>query len=646
MTDDNKGLIINGPHLTDLINKILSNVLINIDTDPISKHVVINKFKKVKDKLDTLEERVQERVFEMNLDTGSISFDIGEHMFKFISLNITLLFLNNTNESLNKEITLNIPKSIFHRFLSGNKALVEPYIISTSYLDVVEPIYYSIADYFDNKEFSNPRVLTINIPPEFTKKYDSIQVIVDTLATSFKMITLDGNLTLKQQLVNNTKINEMINLGKHNFIQDDGTIVRSAIVRNINLVSKEDMSNIIENNTGNPGDLSLVPVAIDESDRLLQIKFKIKTNNTTIRLSQNGNQSDSYKVNWGDNTLDSKTNHKFNIGEYVVKIYNRIDDMFITSTSEVEILEFTVPSGYRAPTEWNEPIISHPFTGGESTTVLFKAPSFPGGLFKYANKIIRINGLIRSSTITSVSETALAGLISTTVLDTYDLYKNVTSIGSKSFIDLINVRIFRAPFKDSAITSLPTTLLDTMESLEDITSFAENSKLENIPDNFGSVCYNLKVADYAFKNIPSLLNKNLTTQFTSFITDKSLLRSIKGMYDSTPIIINFNKNILENINNLHNIMDLSFIFKNTKVSNDDLVFTITNKENLETIESMFENVSTFNVNGPLLQECSSIINDPITISNSLKGTLLNFDAIDDSEIFVDTEVDGESGLEF
>lgn len=644
---DNKGLIINGEQLTKLINDVISNIFVNVDTEPMSKYVLQRKLSLINDIIGSMEDRIQERVFELDKTTGSISFSIGEHAYKYLNLVITLLFINNSNEALNKEININIPKCLFQQFLSGGKAIIEPYIISLSQNMVSETITYSVDQYMNNEDSSIIQALTLNIDPTRAKDYDSIKVIVDTLSTNFDEIDTT-KCTYIKGFINNTPISSTVNIGDHNFIKDDGTVVRSNIVRNINLLNKEEMDLIIENNTANPGDLSLVPITVDESDRLLDIKIKTINPDTQVFLSKNSNQSKSFKVNWGDNTTDSKIRHRFETaGEYTIKIYNRIDDLYITADNEIEILLLDIPTGYRTPTEWNESIISHPFTGGvNNALVKFLSPSFPGGLFIYGNKIIRINGLIQSDTITSVSEEALRGLNNATVIEVGDLYKNVTSVGARSFTDLESLRIFRAPFKDSKITSLPNTLIDPLESLEDMTSFAENSKLTSIPENFGSTCYELKVADYAFKNIASLNDQDVTGSFDTFISDKWSLRSIKGIFESTPVVINATNNTIKKLNQLANLMDASFAFKGTKFNNEDTIFTFEELQNLETIESIFEDVSTFNVNGPLLNNCISITNEAIVVNNSLKGTNLVFEAVDDSEIFVDTDYEGTSGLEF
>ena len=644
---DNKGLIINGEQLTKLINDVISNIFVNVDTEPMSKYVLQRKLSLINDVIVSMEDRIQERVFDLNKTTGSISFFIGEHAFKYLNLTVTFLFINNTNEALNKEIIINIPKGLFHQYLSGGKAIIEPYIIGLSQNLVSETISYSVEQYRSNEDSSTVQTLTFSIDPNRAKDYDDIKVIVDTLSLNFDQIDI-SKYTFVKGFINSTPISDIMNIGNHNFIQDDGTIVRSNIVRNINLINKDEMDLIIENNTANPGDLSLVPIAVDESDRLLNIKIKTLNPNTQIYLSKNSNQSKSFKVNWGDNTTDSKIRHRFEVaGEYTIKIYNRIDDLYITSDNGIEILLLEIPTGYRTPTEWNEAIISHPFTGGFNNQLIkFLSPTFPGGLFIYGNKIIRINGLIQSETIRSVSEDALKGLNNATVIELGDLYKNVTSVGARSFTDLGNLRIFRSPFKDSKITSLPNTLIDPLESLEDITSFAENSKLTSIPENFGSTCYSLKVADYAFKGIATLSDQDVTGSFDTFISDKWTLRSIKGIFESTPVVINASSNTIKKLNQLANLMDISFAFKGTKFNNDDVIFTFENLENLETIESIFEDVSTFNVNGPLLNNCISITNEGILVDNCLKGTNLNFEAMDDDEIFVDTAYEGTSGLEF
>lgn len=643
---DNKGLIINGEQLTKLINDVISNMFVNVDTEPMSKHVLQRKFSLINDSLISMEDRIQERVFDFDKNKGTISFSVGEHAYKYLNLIVTFLFINNTNEALNKEVNINIPKGLFQKYLSGGKAIIEPYIMSVSKNLIEETIMYSVDQLMDNEDSSIIQVLTFNINTDRAKKYDTIKVIVDTLSTQFKEVDTN-KCTFIKNFINITPISSIVNIGDHNFIKDDGTIVRSNIVRNINLLNKEEMDLIIENNTANPGDLTLVPITVDESDRLLEIRIKTIEPNTQVFLSKNSNQSKSFKVNWGDNSLDNKIRHTYETaGEYLIKIYNRIDDLYISSNNNIELLLLDIPTGYRTPTEWNEAIISHPFTGGMNSTVKFLSSSFPGGLFIYGNKIVRINGLVQSDTITLVSEDALRGLNNATVIETGDLYKNVTSVGAKSFVDLENLRIFRAPFKDSKITSLPNTLLDPLESLEDITSFAENSKLTSIPENFGSTCYELKVADYAFKGISSLNDQDVTGSFETFISDKWNLRSIKGIYESTPVIINASNNTVKKINQLSNLMDISFAFKGTKFNNEDTIFTIENLENLETIESLFEDVSTFNVNGPLLNNCISITNESIKINNSLKGTNLLFEATDDSEIFIDTKYEGVSGLEF
>lgn len=642
---DNKGLIQNGDQLSKIINDVLSNILVNIDLESMSKYVLKRKFEKINDYINTVNDKLQERVFTLNKDTAEIVFNVGEHLFKYAKLNVTFIFMNNTNELLNKEVNIVIPKSMFHKYLSNGKAVIEPYIDSVSESLYYEPIYYSVEQYQNNTTSSIETCLKFNLKAEDVSKYDTIMVIVDSLVSNFSEITLSEYTHLKT-FVLSTEILPSVNIGYNTFLKDDGTIVRSNIVKNISLVTKEKMDEIIENGNGNPCELSLVPVSVDESDRLLKLKVNIKTVDTRLILSKNNNQSKSYKVNWGDGVQDDKISHTFtSTGEFYINIYNRIDDLLIHSNNEVDILEMTIPSGYRAPTEWNEPIISYPFNGGSVLNINYLGTSFPAGLFIFGDKIIRVNGLIKSSTITSVPEKALSGLVNTTQLDAGDLYKKVTSVHQNSFSELINLRVMRSIFKDSELTSLPTSLLDNLESLEDITSFAENSKISSIPENFGVVCTGLKVADYAFKNISTLLDKDISAHVNSFISDKPLLRSIKGLYEDTPAIINANKETLSKFNQLANIMDLSFVFKNTKFNNEDLVFTLSNLENLNTIASIFEGVTTFNINGVLLQNCMNITNEEIDVTNSLKGTTLNFDIVSEDDLFEDTSVSGEAGVD-
>lgn len=642
---DNKGLIINGEQLIKLINDTISNILINVDVNSMSRTVIEKKFSLINDFINKVNDKLQEREFDLDLTTGQILFSVGEHSISYLNLNITLVFINNTNEELNKEININIPKSIFMKFLSNNKSIIEPYIYSMSNSLITEDIFYRIDEY-THTNMAKKMVLGLSIDPKKLEQYDSVKVIVNSLASNFEELdTREHRLT--KTFVYDTLIKPSLNIGNNSFITDDGTVVRSKVVRNINLVSKEDMDRMIDSNNSNPGDLSLVPISLDESDRLLEIVITTKENNTQLSLSDNVNQSLSYKVNWGDNNLDNRLKHTYvNAGTYTIKIYNRIDDLNIYSVKDVDLTSISIPSGYRTPTEWNNPIITNPLTGGLNSKVVFKATKFPGNLFIFGTKIIRVNGLVTSDTITSVDPTALNGLVNTTLLDTGDLFKNITSVSSNIYAGLESVRVLRGSFKNSKITSLPSVLLDPLESLEDMTSFAENSKLTSLPSNFGSTCYNLKVADYAFKNIPTLNDFNATSHFESLIVDKVDLRSIKGLYESTPVVIDASNDTLNKINSLTNIMDLSSAFKGTKFNNEDLIFTIRNLTNLYNISSIFESVSTFNVNGPLLENCVSINNETINVSKSLLGTNLNFSATSDDDIFVDTDYDGGSGISF
>ena len=634
----NKGPIINGDQLVRLINNVLSNVLVNVDTETMSKHVLLQKFKKIQQSLDIMAERTQERVYDFKSD-GTITFDVGDHMYKYLTLDLCIVFIHKSNQNLNKEMTISVPRSFFIHHMPDGPA-IDPYITSLSPSATFTEVSYMSGRY-TNMETGQPvSLLQLILPAGERDLYESVKVAVSSLASGFKAVDMD-NYNLIQQYNNKRPIAKFINIGINNYIEDDGTVVRSDIVRNINITSRDVMDQIMEANHYNPGDLNLVPIDNDESDRLLILKFDIKKPNTFISLSKK-EQSKSYLVNWGDGAQDTRKNHKFrSTGTFVVKIYNRIDDLYIQSSDpKVELTAIEIPIGFRAPTEWNDSTLIYPFNGDR---LLCTAPNFPGGLFKYGHKIKVIEGLIKSNTITSVSVKALEGLVNVTDLYLGDLYKHTISIESKSFEDLVSVKSFKEPFKGSALSTIPTGLLDPMESLEDITGFADRSNLKSLPDSFLNINENIKVLDSAFSNI-STLTMDVTKALESILYNKNQLRSMKSIFENTPVTINIDSTLVDRFANTPELMNLSKAFKNTKVHNT-VAFTLSEKHNLLDITSMLEGASTFTVKGPLLERCSNKEGINIEVGSCLKGVTQKDPSItSDANVFVETKTNGSSGL--
>lgn len=323
---NNKGPVINGEQLVTLINAIQSNALVGVDFEAFSKELVKRKFQLVKQDLDILFDRTQERVFELSKDTRKITFDIGEHASKYINLGITLLFISNSNTKLNKEVTINIPKSLFIHFLTSKEPIIEPSysILSTNDIDV--EVFYNVS-VFSKNTGETVKVLTLDMETSNLTIYDEIKVIVDTLANNFKEIDTTP-LTLTQELVRRKSIKKNVNIGYYPYAIEDGTLVRSDIVRHITCRTHDEMENIINNNKFSPSEFSLVPIEEDTSNRILEIEIKTYEPNTTITLTNNESQSKIFKVNWGDGTEDTRIRHKYaTAGTYTIKIYNRLDEI-------------------------------------------------------------------------------------------------------------------------------------------------------------------------------------------------------------------------------------------------------------------------------------------------------------------------------
>lgn len=636
----NKGPVINGTQLISLINSVISNIFVNMDTQTISKDTLLRKFQLIKDNIDILMDRTRERCFDFNKETKRISFFIGEHLTAYLNLSISFLFISNSNESVNKEVTINMPKSIFTRFLSNKNPIIKPSysIISSNELDT--NIFFKIISY-RSRDGVIYRTLEFDMADEDLSVYDDIKVVVNTLAVNFKEIDTTS-LTSQIEHVKRTKIEKQVNIGYYPFIKDDGTVVKSDIVRTITSKTNDEMQAIISNNTFNPSEFTVVPIEEDSSNRVMNIQIKTREPNTEVQLSANNSQSKIYKVNWGDSESNNKIKHKYiSAGTYTINVYNRLDDLKISSINNtVEILNIEIPQQYQSPLEWNNTTIENIF---DENTVVVLLTKFPGRLFENGKNIEIIRSLVKSSSINNVDPLVFKGLSSLVELEVKDLFKNVLSIDQSIFSFIPRIRKMTHVFKDSKLNTLPAKLLDELEDLEDITSFAENSKITNIDENFFNENYSLKIIKSAFKNITTL--RTDVSRMMSNLLEKRTLTSMESLFESSPVTFNITQDIVDKFNRLENLSSLASAFKSTNTQNNTVPFKLSRLSSLTTIESVFEGCTTFKVNSPLLDHCSNSSSLPIKVNNSLKGTtkvLLSLNS--DNDVFTNTDFTGNSGL--
>lgn len=641
----NKGAIINGQQISELLKSALANYLIGVDLEPIPKSALIKKFSKIDSIINDLILKTKTRNFDI---TNYMIFNPGEHQFFYMNLKIHFILIHESNPLKNMEFVIDVPKSFFENHVSGKEPCLKPVLcFCNKDKDMLLPtVNISSKRYRDNHNGKITKSLELSISNINLEEFKVKKMLIESFSKEFELINPQpSDYTTETILVNPVFVDNEINIGDHNFVVNRGDLVRSNVVNRIEYVTNDVMRQLLENNNTDPNKLYLVAEGEDTSDRLFEIQIKTLLPNTRVSISRNSIQSKSYKVNWGEGTENKKTSNTYKqAGTYTIKIYDRIDDFYIESSDlNTEVLSYSVPVGYRPPFEWNENIISFPF--GDNERLKVKINSFPGNIFINGKQIYRVLGIVKSDTLTTVEETLFNGLTSVTLLEARGLFDNVTVVSEKLLSDLYSVRAIPGLFKGSKITSLPQKLFQNCESLQDITSLCENSKIISIPENFLANIYTLKVTDYAFKNISSLNGQNITTFLTSFFGEKYVLKSIKGMFQDTPISANISSNIVSLINRCSNLANMAFTFKNSKVQNGSVEFKLNSLENLETIESIFENVGTFNVNSPILQNCLNNDNNPINVTNCLKGTVKNTNLItQEDKLYVDTEVEGTSGL--
>lgn len=642
---NNKGAIINGKQMSDLLKSVISNFLIGVDLESIPKSALNKKFKMIDTLINDLILKTKNRSFDVS---DYMIFNPGDHQFFYMNLKLHYVLIHESNSLKNMEFSLNIPKGFFENHLSDKEPYLKPVLDSCiKDKDTLLPkINISSKRYRNLQTGRLVKSLEISFSDINLSEYKVKKVLIESFSKEFDVINpLPSEYATETVLVNPVFIDSFVNIGDHNFVVNKGDIVRSNIVNRIEYVTNNAMRELLENNHTDPNKLYLVAEGEDDSDRLFEIQIKTLIPNTRVTISRNSVQSKSYRVNWGEGTENKKISNTYKqAGTFTIKIHNRIDDFYIESSDpNSEVLKYTVPVGYRPPFEWNENIINFPF--GDDKRIKVKISTFPGNLFINGKQIYRVLGVVKSQTLTSVEETIFNGLTSVTLLEARGLFDNVTAINDKLLSELYSVRSLPGLFKDSKITSLPQKLLQNCESLQDISSLCENSKIVSIPENFLANIYTLKITDYAFKNISSLNGQNITTFLTSFLSEKFVLNSIKGMFQDTPISANISANIITLINKCSNLANMAFTFKNTKVQNGSVEFKLNSLENLETIESIFENVGTFNVNSPILQNCLNNDNNPINVTNCLKGTVKNTNLITkEDKLYIDTEVEGTSGL--
>ncbi|MGL5315687.1 MAG: hypothetical protein ACRC92_20700 [Peptostreptococcaceae bacterium] len=644
MLKNNATPVIRIDQLEFLLRNILGETFINVDLEPLSKKAILNQMDLIYNKLTDLENKTQLRDYQYQVSRGEIVFDVGEHRDKLLPLEMTVALISTTDKSKNIEININIPKLFFKYVTSNQDFIIDPYITSFSG-GLIKYLTMRLVEY--RRPDGRPvKCLALSIPNEFVDltTYDDILIYVQSPSAEFLDIT-DKNYSYISDITRYVSIPILVNTNQ-NYIEDDGTVVRSNIVRHIESVSKSKMETLIDNNETNPNVHYLV---VDESqlvvNRQMNIKITIGASGGSVSLSNNLSQSRNQVVNWGDSVEEfMEVYHRYTQpGQYTIQVMNRLDDLQLSiEGANCFIDDIWIPTGFNSPCEFNSKVITNPL--GADTNV--RITTLKGKIFENASRVEEVYGLLQDpSSITTIEREAFKGFSAVSKFVSRNLFKNVTLVDPDILTFMKQIVDMSYFFKELKASYIPSDLFRDQRRLENIEGMFELAKLNSIDSNLLSTNRTIKNASKLFKDV-NLAGVDIVAHLNTFVGNKTMLSNISEMYSGSKGTGTVSAELITKLNNLNVVEYMNDLFKGCDIRNGDTVMTLSSLGNLMSISGMLNGNTHYTVNGPLLNGCTNLNGSVVNVSNSLVGTLAGASITSEDDLFIDTNTDGISGIIF